>query len=60
MKRPHGIQVKSAKLTEAQVKEIRRRYAAYQENRPKQILEEYGIAQETFRQIVKRESWRHV
>lgn len=60
MKHPFGESVRSAKLTEEQVREIRERYALWQANAPKILAEDYGMSDSTIRQIVRRELWKHV
>jgi len=51
----HGL----AKLTEAQVREIRARYAAGGVSQS-QLAREYGMARTTISSIVRRETWAHV
>lgn len=55
----HGETNKTSKLTEADVLEIRRRYAAggiYQ----RQLAEEYGVEQSNIGFIVRRKTWTHI
>ena len=47
-----------SKLTEAQVLEIRDRYAAGESG--KALADEFGIAQPTVVEICKRRTWRHI
>jgi hypothetical protein len=54
-----GEQVNTAKLTEAQVREIRQRYAAG-ETCYNWLARDYPITGETLRGIVWRKSWKHV
>ncbi len=56
--RPMGSRHWAAKITEADAVEIRRRAAA---GEPRGILErEFGIAERTVSQIIRRITWRHV
>ena len=48
-----------AKLTEEQVREIRKRYAAGGVSYLK-LSEEYGIPHSNIGYIVKRQTWKHV
>jgi hypothetical protein len=53
-----GEQLTQAKLTEEQVREIRRRYATGETQRS--IAREYGVVQTTISRVVLRERWAHV
>ncbi len=51
----------SAKLTEEDVREIRKRYENYGKRTNVQILcDEFGVSSQTVRNIVRRISWKHV
>jgi hypothetical protein len=53
-----GAQIWTARLTEADVREIRRlRQAGWQFN---DLAEEYAVSLNTVRRVVYRESWAHV
>ena len=54
----HGEANPRAKLTEADVREIRRRVADGATR--KEVSREFGIKAATVRQIVRRETWKHV
>lgn len=54
-----GVDCHSAKLTEAQVREIRRIYASGGVSQ-KLLAADYGINQVTVGCIVRRETWKHV
>lgn len=56
---PHGSEHGMAKLTEAQVLEIRRRYAAKEANQY-QLADEYGMSQPIISDIVRRKLWAHL
>lgn len=47
-----------AKLTETQVREIRRRYGAGETQRP--LAREFGVGQTTVGSVVRLETWAHV
>lgn len=53
-----GEQCASAKLTEDQVREIRRRVKNGE--RQKDIAKEYGLQQWSISDIVRRRNWKHV
>ena len=53
-----GTKNAQSKLTEAQVLEIRDRYAAGESG--KALAAEFGIAQPTVVEICKRRTWRHI
>ncbi len=53
-----GLRVGSAKLTEPQVVEIRRRAAGGEPS--SKLGSEYGVDSSTIRQIVRGEIWQHV
>jgi hypothetical protein len=62
----HGHQVKGeevviSKLTEQQVRKIRRLYATYNYkfSQPK-LATKYGVSQHTISQVVNRKTWKHV
>jgi hypothetical protein len=55
----HGAGVTSAKLSEQQVREIRARYAAGGVSQTK-LAKEFGLAQGTVGELLRRETWRHV
>lgn len=57
-KAPRGEAVKSAKLTEAQVRDIRKRLAC--RVKPKVLAEEYGISLATISSIAHGRYWKHV
>jgi hypothetical protein len=50
----------AAKLTEAQVREIRRRHALGQHGSFVQLAREFGVVDETIRNIIRRKIWKHV
>lgn len=56
---PRGEQNGSAKLTEADVVEIRRRYAAGEMNQP-QLARHYGVAKSQIWNVIARKTWRHI
>lgn len=65
LRRPAGVallrgeQVGHARLTEAQVREIRQAYAAGGVTQ-QQLADQYGIAQVNIGKIIRRVTWRHV
>ena len=54
-----GERVNTAKLTAAQVTEIRTRYAAGGVTL-KQLAVDYGVNRDTIGKIVRRETWTHL
>ena len=54
-----GTEQSQAKLTEAQVIEIRRKYKPF-EYGLEQLAKDYGVAQSLIFRIVHRKNWRHV
>ncbi len=56
---PRGEKVSTARLTEQQVRDIRRRFAAGEANKL-QLAREYGVAPYTIHCILARITWRHV
>lgn len=54
-----GEAVKSAKLTEAKVREIRARYVPYTVS-CQTLANEYGVSLKVIEKIVKRRAWQHV
>lgn len=56
---PHGIKHGRAKLTEADVRTIRQRYATEHVTQIK-LAEDYGVDQTIISDVVLRKSWRHV
>lgn len=56
---PRGEKHYHAKLTESQVREIRRRYAVGG-ILMRDLAKEYGVRTENIRFIVRRKTWRHV
>lgn len=59
LNRVRGEKSSQSKLTEAQVREIRQRYAAGGITQH-QLAEMYGIAQSRVREIICRKAWKHV
>ena len=55
----NGERVSTAKLTAAQVTEIRTRYAAGGVSQ-KQLAVDYGVNKVTIGKIVRREAWTHL
>jgi DNA-binding MarR family transcriptional regulator len=55
----HGEKAPWSKLTEAQVTEIRQRYAAGGISQSA-LAREYGLNQPTVGEIVRREIWKHI
>lgn len=53
-----GERVHTAKLTEAQVLEIRERYAGGEKQVP--LAREYGLTQASISAIILRKSWKHI
>jgi hypothetical protein len=59
--RARGEESGGAKLTEDQVREIRRRYKRYaRTDSGPSLASEYGVHKTTIERIVKRKLWRHV
>jgi HNH endonuclease len=56
---PRGERARSAKLTEAQVREIRQRYAAGGVTQL-QLCAEYGVTSGSLNGIITRRYWKHV
>lgn len=56
---PFGEREPNHKLTEADVRQIRQRYAAGNV-RQRDIAADYGISQRLVSLIVRREAWRHI
>lgn len=55
----HGEQHPNAKLTEAEVRDIRYQHQAGLITTGK-LAKEFGVNQTTIRHIVRREAWKHV
>jgi predicted DNA-binding protein YlxM (UPF0122 family) len=47
-----------AKLTEKQVLEIRKRYAALHSQR--ELAEAFGVSQTAIAEVIQRKTWRHL
>lgn len=56
--RPSGSAIPSAKLTESQVLEIRKKYANGEAGH-KRLAKFYGVCEKTIRKIVKFKTWKH-
>jgi hypothetical protein len=57
---PKGIEHGNAKLTDAQVREIRRRYTAGEYETQKLLGAEFDVDASTVRGIVSNKQWRHL
>ncbi|GAA1992709.1 hypothetical protein GCM10009718_33020 [Isoptericola halotolerans] len=57
-RRAHGESLRQAKLTEAGVRDIRRRAAAGEAHRA--IAADYRVTRQAITLVVKRKNWRHV
>lgn len=57
---PQGSEHPFARLTEAQVSEIRARWAAGTRGRGRELAAEYGVAESTICGIAKGRRWKHV
>lgn len=57
---PVGERNGRAKLSERQVREMRRRYAEEERARHRSLGADYGLDRKTVRQILRRELWAHV
>jgi hypothetical protein len=55
----HGEKHHRAKLTESQVRKIRRRYGVGDITQ-KMLAQEYGVNQRIISLIIRMEAWRHV
>jgi len=55
----HGESVNSAKLTEAQVLELRESYARGEVTR-KELVKKYGLTQSAITNIINRRYWKHI
>lgn len=54
----HGQGHPAAKLTDAKVRDIRRRAAAGETQRA--LAREYGVTQPAIMQVVRRRTWKHI
>lgn len=59
LNRPSGERRSDAKLTEAQVRDIRARFRPYVVTRA-QLAREYGVSPGAIKHVVNRSTWRHV
>jgi hypothetical protein len=59
-KLPKGEQQHLSKLTEAQVLEIRRLYAANEHGTRKKLRETYGVSEGCIRNILDGVTWKHL
>lgn len=57
--KPKGLNVNTCKLTEEQVREIRKKYIPRKYSTRK-LANEYGLNQATIFSIISRESWQHI
>jgi hypothetical protein len=58
-RRPHGTALSNARLTDEQVRAIRRRYAAGGVSQ-QALANEYHVSQRLISSVVRREAWKHI